>query len=485
MRQGDLITCPFCRDTFVKFDVESLPNNPYALHMLKFKEKKEEPPLLPKPVEIVTTPLAVSWCVTCGSAEKPGCAPSGHSSVNMTADIIRNLEALLKLKEELMKMKDVGTNQLTMAIEERQKVHEQLALVMKAIQSSENEIKKLQDENSFHIAQMVSVLERNKLKTDVDSQDGQKKELYFSELMSLVEGSTADDTADTLKQKMTQLVEQYEQKFNEATALVSEYELRNKMKISVHLFDENDRPIPMCSWLEKGFRYQPITPALKVPQNHQDSVLLSHVIFSALKRQKIPLKCVEQPTNASTSSTSIPLPPYVSASTSKFVLGISSLFILRLFQSGCPKGEIHIRPTLTFHPAFLQKLGEFCFKSQKKFGGNIDKALAEVCVALPMVHPQPQFQSAVPNIPQSNSIQKASKIGEVGIIFSKNTVSEWSFILPLKEFLNPKQAVHVKSESNNQLFGRVVNLQMIESVIQLSKSKKTDRACYTLTLESQ
>jgi hypothetical protein len=105
-----------------------------------------------------------------------------------------------------------------------------------------------------------------------------------------------------------------------------------------------------------------------------------------------------------------------------------------------------------------------------------------------MVHPQPQFQSAVPNIPQSNGIQKASKLGDVGIIFNKinkNTVSEWSFILPLKDFLKPNQAVHVKSESNNQLFGRVVNLQMMESVIQLSKSKKTDRSCYTLTLESQ
>jgi hypothetical protein len=101
-----------------------------------------------------------------------------------------------------------------------------------------------------------------------------------------------------------------------------------------------------------------------------------------------------------------------------------------------------------------------------------------------MVHPQPQFQSAVPNIPQSNSIQKASKLGDVGIIFNKNTVSEWSFILPLKDFLKSNQAVHVKSETNNQLFGRVVNLQVMESVIQLSKSKKTDRSCYTLTLES-
>ena len=53
MRQGDLITCPFCRDTFVKFDVESLPNNSYAFYLLKLKEKN----VLPKLSEIVTTPL--------------------------------------------------------------------------------------------------------------------------------------------------------------------------------------------------------------------------------------------------------------------------------------------------------------------------------------------------------------------------------------------------------------------------------------------
>ena len=32
--QGGSIICPFCRNTFIKADVNSLPNNPYALHML-------------------------------------------------------------------------------------------------------------------------------------------------------------------------------------------------------------------------------------------------------------------------------------------------------------------------------------------------------------------------------------------------------------------------------------------------------------------
>jgi hypothetical protein len=57
-----------------------------------------------------------------------------------------------------------------------------------------------------------------------------------------------------------------------------------------------------------------------------------------------------------------------------FVLKDSSVFILRLFQSGLPKGEIHIRPYIsraTTH--FLKKLGEFCYNSPKNFNSAIDK----------------------------------------------------------------------------------------------------------------
>jgi hypothetical protein len=35
-----MITCPFCREMILSLDVASLPNNSYALHMLRFKEKK-------------------------------------------------------------------------------------------------------------------------------------------------------------------------------------------------------------------------------------------------------------------------------------------------------------------------------------------------------------------------------------------------------------------------------------------------------------
>lgn len=59
----------------------------------------------------------------------------------------------------------------------------------------------------------------------------------------------------------------------------------------------------------------------------------------------------------------------------KFILNNASIFVLRLFQSGIPKGEIHFSPEMsclsTSHD-FLQKLGEFCHKSQRFFSSTIE-----------------------------------------------------------------------------------------------------------------
>jgi hypothetical protein len=215
----------------------------------------------------------------------------------MSINTIKNLEALLTLKEELLKMKDTGTNKLAMAIQERQKVQEQLALIMKSIQCSGEQVQKLQDENNLRMTEMVSILERNP-SSSVGQQDFPKQELFFSELMALVDGSTTDDTTETLKLKMTNLVKNYEQKLCESAAIGSEYEFWKRVKIIVHLYDEKDQKIPTLPILEDGFRFQPQSPSLEGSSNRQDSILLSHAVFSLLQREKIPLKMGEpqQPT---------------------------------------------------------------------------------------------------------------------------------------------------------------------------------------------
>jgi hypothetical protein len=66
------------------------------------------------------------------------------------------------------------------------------------------------------------------------------------------------------------------------------------------------------------------------------------------------------------------LPPIVPPENRKFVLGQSFVFILRLFQSGSLQGTFFIRPVPTFRSDFVQKLGEFSYKSPKVFCTYVD-----------------------------------------------------------------------------------------------------------------
>jgi hypothetical protein len=288
----------------------------------------------------------------------------------MTAETIRNLEGLLKSKEELMKMKKTGMEKLALAIEERKKVHEQLALILKSIRHSEEEIIILQDENYSQMIEMVSVLERSGSNAGGVQDVPVKKELFFSQLMSIVEGSTAEDNVDTLKRKMEKSIELYGEKQCESMAINSEYKLRKKIKIAVHLFDENDRRIPTVPFLENGFRFQPLSPSLSGSEIQQDSILVSHAVFSLLKHQKIQLQR-EEPTASAQQpcqSSFLSLPSTVRP-INKFVLDNSSIFMFRIFHSGYLEGEIVIRPVLTNSKVcdFVQKLGEFCFKTPQVF----------------------------------------------------------------------------------------------------------------------
>jgi hypothetical protein len=157
---------------------------------------------------------------------------------------------------------------------------------------------------------------------------------------------------DTLKRKMEKSIELYDEKQCESMAISSEYEFRKKVKIAIRLFDENDRRIPTVPWLENGFR-----------TGCEIQKAVSHAVFSLLKNQKIQLKR-EEPQFA------MPTIPV-----NQFVLGESSIFIMKLLQSGSLKGEIRIRPLPTFHPEFLKQLGKFCYKFPKIFFTTVNKVI--------------------------------------------------------------------------------------------------------------
>ncbi len=53
----------------------------------------------------------------------------------------------------------------------------------------------------------------------------------------------------------------------------------------------------------------------------------------------------------------------------------SYIFILKVFNNSTSIGEIRIRPALTFHPEFVQKLGQFCYNSPKNFVSTVAKVI--------------------------------------------------------------------------------------------------------------
>ncbi|XP_046448107.1 uncharacterized protein LOC124196896 isoform X2 [Daphnia pulex] len=475
IRRGDTITCPFCRKVITKDNRKEvewiLPNNTYALQMLKLNKQR---------------------------------------SVSSTVAVMenKNPDALWKLKDELIKMRDSGFNKLALAIQKRKEVQEQVGLVLKSLCAAEEEVTKFQDENNLCLVEMISILEANAGSSSTKT-NPPEKDLILSELMSLVEGSTSNDTPETLKQKMSKSVEMYEQKLEEATAIAAR--TNSKTKIRVHLTDENGIPIPTGGEQEIGL--QPIAQALDGPQILQDSILLSHTVVASLKRQSN-LGKTQKPAASASAATALSVPPPAPSNNDRFFIGnLPSKFILRLFENfdsvtgtrenrdrnslGVPKGEVHIRPVPTFHPEFVKQLGNFCYKSPKKFFSTIDKAMSGVFVLFSMNHSK--FKPAVPSMIGHDSGENRSydqlydfaaiDINDVGIDLVKTSAGKvigWSFVFILEdsEHFQNRKNLH-GSVSDSELFGRVINHHSLDCMNQLSRVSRAERDHYFLTLESQ
>ena len=119
-----------------------------------------------------------------------------------------DIDALLELKEEFLKLRHTGMNKLALAIEKRQKVQQQMALIIEAINIVGEEAKKIQNVNNLCLEEMISI---SSTKPRTVHQNRQRRDVVISELMSLVEDSTTNDSVETLKQKMKKTVEMYQQ----------------------------------------------------------------------------------------------------------------------------------------------------------------------------------------------------------------------------------------------------------------------------------
>ena len=108
----------------------------------------------------------------------------------------------------------------------------------------------------------------------------------------------------------------------------------------------------------------------------------------------------------------------------------------------------------------------------------------------------PRFKPSVPSMREDQINEKtdavtaaASEANEVGVMnitmSGKTHVVGWSLIFPLKDFRLPVNALHVGKQKVNQLFGHVVERQMLLPLTQLSTAPMAGRRYLKLTLESR
>ena len=401
-------------------------------------------------------------------------------------------DALLELKEDILKMKETGMNKLAQAIQKRKEVQQHLSLIIEAINVAGEEAKKVQDVNNFYLEEMVAAVSVSSFISQNDSAN------LISELMSLVQDSTIDDSVETFKQKIKKSAKKYEQQLVEATEIASEYELRQKTKIHFELLDDKDVPIPTLL------------------DDHCSPLLLlsHHCLFSLLQKQKIPLKVVQQSTNEMKPTTTKLFTSPPAMNSDSFYLCRWRKFILRFYESGKLASEIHIRPAPTFHPQFVKELADFCLQSPMNFSNTIRKVyklfinpnfdlkpififlhqvMPGVFILIPMSHPQ--FQPAIHSMIKHGSTYHnctAEDFDEVGITSVKNLAGKvigWSFVFVLEDYEDFQNRADnlPKSVGNNEYFGDVIHQRGLETVSQLSKASKKSKQTnsFTFSLEYQ
>ncbi|XP_046448000.1 uncharacterized protein LOC124196810 [Daphnia pulex] len=490
-----VISCPLCRKEFShQDDVSSLPNNSYALHMLKFSEKSPETPAS-KPDSTNGKP---TWCLTCGALAKQGC--SVHSIIDVTAKTIKNFESLLKLRDDIKKMRDQGQTKLALAIEKRKEVQTHLDQLSQCLKLVLHEVNLQEETNNILLVEMISELEASSpcLHQPLNPEIPQDEDPLLSELISLVDDSNPQDSFDTLKEKMKKSLLSCESKLADAVAVAKTLQYQKKSKISVWLTDPRNQTIPTFDWLEKGFTtYWPSDTNLSPTK--RDFLLLSHIVFSIQKRgaklnkQTTSDVTADEPPdhNLSVTKKFEETSPSVTTTNPSSVISLNSpiekfdlnkaTLIMTVRRHGTFKGSVHIKLSPSCNSQFIQKLGKICFRTPKQFSNLIEKTVPGVFLLVPAFEDMADF-----SYDDLSSLPLTRHYMEAGIslwVDEYGDLGGWNLVFPLQYFENKRNDMHLKTIQPVYFIGQVT--QGIEAIEALSWTTKYQRSGYTFTLESR
>ena len=308
---------------------------------------------------------------------------SVHSTIDVTTSTIKNFESLLKLREDMKRIKDEGQTKLALAIEKRKEIQGHLKQVSQSLKVALGEVKQQEEINNLRLVEMISQLEGSNphLKPhQVTAAEGQE-DPFLTELVSLVDDSNPDDSIDTLKEKMANSIQSIERKLSLANEMATELTRQKKSRISVRVVDSKNQTIPTWELLESGFNtYWP--GEISLTPTKRDFLLLSHIVYSIKKRgsnvghqkgsiddpideQFLPAKSDTQQLEKKPAVISIP-------PVEKFDIN-KSILIITIRRWGAVKGTLNIKLSPGCDSPFIQQLGKICFRSPKEFSNMIGK----------------------------------------------------------------------------------------------------------------
>ncbi|XP_057367824.1 E3 ubiquitin-protein ligase TRIM32-like [Daphnia carinata] len=249
-----IITCPLCRNTFTcNNGVDNLPSNMYALHIAKMSNKAERAKQLQRSLEC--------WCLSCESVAKLACYFSNpkHTLVTIRGSTLKEAEDLQKL------VKDIPLKK-SLAIKKHKQVQAHLNSLMESLKQVEDGLKDQLMKNDLHLAGIMS-LDDN---------------LAFAQ-------DKKDMTVAAVRETVNKIAFQCDESLAEVANIAEYYESQKRIRILLNLRNSDNQVIPTFSLFEDGF-YSNWSTAENLSTTDRNLMLVSHLVFTILKRWKIALK---------------------------------------------------------------------------------------------------------------------------------------------------------------------------------------------------
>lgn len=249
---------------------------------------------------------------------------------------------------QLQTLKDENENQMAAVINKRKEAKQYYDDLFKSLETVQDTVKKLNEENDLHLAEMVSLLETSG--TDISK----------------------DESALSLSKKL------------EESALLLKQELKEMQDSDDHL--KRTTITVQLNHREKGELPNIVIPPISDGNSISKSLLLaSHLLLSEPSISAAPEQDLEVENSSNNEERSGFLgmggdvfTTYLNETSSGLLVGpgidfTKSVFVMSFTQNGRALGAIQVQPNFHFCRNFGHALGQFSLTSPKQFEAKIEK----------------------------------------------------------------------------------------------------------------